>query len=278
MEGPGFRQWYREQLSETAMQRWAIPLAALCGERLTTARTLTISASQQGRYFRPASEVAFQGVSASRLLKEEAQDLASELEASAGDELVAPAQGWFVRTSSCSPKDAFEDGGVGPHHSLLSVLLSLLASERIHKSMKDYSSDAVVYLIPFDETVTLDRELRVFVFEGNVAAMSQYDIFNPSIFSRMSDEQQAKVARCVDSFCRDQLNPQWAAIGGIASYVMDVECVPQDDADGEWQIRLIELNSFGAELAAGSALFHWVHDASEVYSSSRLCIRTRSAD
>merc|ERR1712217_247245 len=121
------------------------------------------------------------------LLKDEAQDLMSELEASLGEELVVPAQGWFVRTAACSPKDAFSDGGVGPHRSLLSVLLALLASERIHKSMKDYSGEVVVYLMPFDETVTLQRELRVFVFEGHVAAMSQYDIFNPSIFSLMSD-------------------------------------------------------------------------------------------
>jgi len=278
LEGPGFRQWYREQLDETSMERWAMPLAALCGERLTACRTLTIGASQQHRYFRPAAQVAFQGVSATRLLKDEAQDLASELEASLEEELVVPAQGWFVRTSACSPKDALEDGGAGPHHALLSVILALLASERIHKSMKDYSQDVVVYLMPFDETVTLQRELRVFVFEGQVAAMSQYDLFNASIFSEMSDEEQARVARCVDRFCRDHLNPRWAGIGGIASYVMDVECVPGHDADGEWQIRLVELNCFGAELAAGSALFHWVHDASELYSASRLCIRTRAAD
>ena len=46
---------------------------------------------------------------------------------------------------------------------------------------------------------------------------------------------------------------------------MDVECVFANGTVAENEacvdIRLIELNSFGAELAAASGLFHWVRDA-----------------
>merc|ERR1712032_947043 len=93
-------------------------------------------------------------------------------------------------------------------------------------------------------------------------------------FSLMDDRELAQVAKRVDEFHRESVHPPWAAADGIASYVMDVEYVMIDGTD-EWQIRLIELNSFGAELASGSALFHWVRDASDLYSSDRLCIRTR---
>jgi hypothetical protein len=157
---------------------------------------------------------------------------------------------------------------------LVGALFALLASERVHTSMRDYGQDALVYLEPFDATVTVDRELRVFVCAGGVSAMSQYSIFSPSVFSGMGDADLATVARRVDAFHRDSVLPRWTAAGGVASYVMDVEYV----ADVSEPVRLIELNSFGAELAAGSALFHWLRDAKELYSSSRLCIRVLSDD
>jgi len=43
-------------------------------------------------------------------------------------------------------------------------------------------------------------------------------------------------------------------------------------------VRLIELNSFGAEMAATSALFHWVRDVEELYSAETICIRVRAAE
>lgn len=256
------------------MEKWAAALADLCGERLVGGRVLTISTSQQRRYFKPAAQLAKQGVRARRLLKEEADDLAAELLASFDKPLETPTMGWFVRSSACSPKDACHDGGAGPHQSLVDVLLALLASDRIHTSMRDYETDITVYLMPFDTTVNTDRELRVFVHERQVTAMSQYDCLNPScVFGKMDTEELAAVACCVDSFHRELVSPRWEAAGGIASYVMDVEYIMGEGADNEPQVRLIELNSFGAEYAAASALFHWVRDASELHSSSRLCIR-----
>merc|ERR1712137_771627 len=118
----------------------AAALADLCGERLVGGRVLTISASQQRRYFKPAAQLAKQGVRARRLLKEEADDLASEVLASFDKPLETPASGWFVRSSACSPKDAFHDGGAGPHQSLVDALLALLASDRIHTSMRGYET------------------------------------------------------------------------------------------------------------------------------------------
>ena len=43
---------------------------------------------------------------------------------------------------------------------------------------------------------------------------------------------------------------------------MDVEYLAETD-----EVQLIELNSFGAEFASGSALFHWMRDRDIVYRS-----------
>merc|ERR1711920_946367 len=131
-----------------------------------------------------------------------------------------------------------------------------------------------IYLMPFDTTVTIERELRVFVNNDRVTAMSQYDIFNlSSSFASKDDVELAEVAKLVVQFHDELLLPRWKAVGGTCSYVMDVEYVADQARDGPPQIRLIELNTFGAEMAAGSALFHWVHDHDTMYESDSVCIR-----
>jgi len=261
------------------MQKWSSVLGEFCGQRLLYMHTVIISAEQQRRYFKPASQLAMAGARAKRLFADDARDLAEELLSTCAQDLEPPPLGWFVRTTACSPKDACQDGGAGPHYSLPEALLALLGSERIHRSMRDYNTDAIVYLMPFDPAVTLDRELRVFVHERRITAMSQYDCINPSsIFATMDDKRLAAVACCVDSFHRNLLSPRWESAGGVASYVMDVEYIGDTNGDEEPAVRLIELNCFGAESAAGSALFHWVRDSAELYSSNRLCIRVLSEE
>ena len=85
-------------------------------------------------------------------------------------------------------------------------------------------------------------------------------------FSRMSDLELVQVARQVEQFQRRSVKPAWDALGNIASYVMDIEFViPTCDVAAE--IRLIELNAFGAEFSAGSGLFHWLRDWDILYAT-----------
>lgn len=269
--------WYSETLEQTSMERWSGALADLCGARLVGSSRLILTREQQRRYFKPARELARAGVAACRLLREESEDLAAELQAQCAAGFGPPHGGWFARTSACSPKDAFHDGGAGPHFSLAAVLRALLASERVQVSMGQYEDDAILYLMPFDTEVTTERELRVFVHERQVTAMSQYRVHSVApLFANMADCELAAVARVVDAFHRESLAPRWETAGGIASYVMDVELV--QNVCGEVAVRLIELNCFGAEMAAASALFHWLRDRDELYSSDRLCIRVLSED
>ena len=269
----GNNDWYQQIMARTRMEKWQSALGHLVRQ---PELVLTISAEQQKKYFdtQLCKNIAFRGVRAKTLLGDEAEDLAKELRKFSGLPL-APlnSNGWFVRTSACSTKDSQDDGGAGPHGTLEDALLALFASERVHVSMKDYTKDVKVYLVPFDSDVTVARELRVFVHKHQVTAISQYDVFNDSIFSTMSDVQLAELANLVRIFHCENVKNSWTKSGGIDSYVMDVEY----DLD-KGDIRLIELNSFGAEMAAASALFHWVQDASEVtpLELRGICIRVRS--
>jgi len=129
----GDSDWYQKVMTETRMEKWQSILGDLTRK---PHHVLSITASQQAKYFKPAAQLEKQGARAKTILRDEAEELAGKLQQSHEAPLEPPNQGWFVRTSACSNKDAQEDGGAGPHHSLVDVILALLASERVHTSMK----------------------------------------------------------------------------------------------------------------------------------------------
>jgi hypothetical protein len=232
---------------------------------------LQILGKQQQDYFQPACTVAEAGACAKLMLDEEAKELAALLVGQYdNDETVRklqhpPPQGWLVQTSACSPKDALQDGGAGPHHSLKEVLLALMASDRVHRCIRkqDYCGDDITFfLVPFDPAVTVSREVRVFVNHNRVTSMSQYDVTSTSpMFVGLSPTVLAELAKSIVDFHETQVKPRWTV---NTSYTMDVE-VCQDTENNICTIRLLELNTFGAEMAAGSALFHWERDHDIMY-------------
>jgi len=265
-----WQEYYNGRVAQTQMNEWFPVLGELCGsERYRNTIVLDLSAQHLQQYFQPVSQLAESGGCAKQWYKEEADEFASQLieqeDALSPNRLASPPpQGWFVRTSSCSPKDAFQDGGSGPHHSLQSVLLALMASDRVHKTMRkqNYSSEIKVYLTPFDGGIDVERELRVFVHENKVRAISQYHVYGSSdVFSTLSSDKLVAVAKQVEEFHTEQVKPRWTS---NSSYTMDVEYVAGEGTERD-TIRLIELNSFGSEMAAASALFHWERDNQILY-------------
>jgi len=277
LESSGPTNWYALRMQETRMDKWATVLGQCTGGRLSGDSHLvfTLTAKQVCLYFKPLAHLAYQEVRATGLYGEEAEALEEELIQGNENLWVPPSTGWFVRTNACSPKDALSDGGAGPHFSLKAVLLALFASSRVHGTLGDYSSDVTVYLMPFDSSITVERELRVFVHQGKVTAMSQYDVYNTSTFSGMRDRELVEVAKAVAEFHQSSVHLTWSDSGGIDSYIMDVEVV---DVNGVMNVSLIELNSFGAEMASASALFHWVRDYKDLYTTATICIRIRNPE
>ena len=141
------------------------------------------------------------------------------------------------------------------------VLMAVAASNRCQKALRvaNYKEDLTLYLSPFDPEVRTSRELRVFVFNWEVTGISQYAWTNPfSDFSLMTDSELVKVGLLVDQFNQGKVSPAWRRVGGIDCYVMDVEV--DFEETGHSVVRLIELNTFGAEFSSGSALYHWLQD------------------
>jgi len=243
------------------MSQWLPALGHLCRYQGSTLEVV-VPASILSTFFKPASEFARSGTAVHRVLGEEFEEcavqVASQLPVDGTG--IVPETGWFVRTTHCSPKDAEQEGGFGPHHSLKAVLMAVAASNRCQKALRvaNYKEELTLYLSPFDREVRTSRELRVFVFNWEVTAISQYAWTNPSSdFSQMTDSKLVKVGLLVDKFNQGQVSPAWKRAGGIDCYVMDVEV---DLEKTEHCVRLIELNTFGAEFSSGSALYHWLRD------------------
>ncbi len=152
----------------------------------------------------------------------------------------------------------------------------------------DDDGACALFFVPFVPETRTTRELRCFVHEGRLTALTQYNWHSPAAaFCAMDDAALARVARACEAFHDRELAPAWAAAGGARSYVMDVEFVAaagDGAAPGDGVVRLVELNCFGAEFAAASALFHWLRDRARLYRwrggapPPPICVRVLEAD
>lgn len=277
---------YSTAIGLTSMDKWFEPLRHLCGPR--SSDVVAIPLSNKMAKLRGAEGNA---------------ELAALLESHYPALRAPPADGWFLRLSDCSPKDS-PWGGAGAHATLRDALHSIDGSVRCQKEIarawaimtqKQMATmfpcrkreDApllacdgeeamtTLYLAPFDKSCDTLCELRCFVHDGLLTAITQYDWFRSSaIFCSMDDAQLEQIAHAVDRFLQELVLPAFTAAGGISSFVMDVEFVQASN-----EVRLIELNCFGAHLAAGSVLFHWLRDHDELHQQGEetapqpICVR-----
>lgn len=136
-------------------------------------------------------------------------------------------------------------------------------------------------------------EFRVFVNNNKITAISQqqlYDrnqiLYNISSQYNHIDDQACCLTRnqsilynncinhktqiinqwceCITSFFEHKIKP---LITHIANYSIDL-AILNDNIP-----YLIELNSFGKEYSAGSALFHWLLDEQKLYSGEQIYFR-----
>ena len=156
----------------------------------------------------------------------------------------------FVRLERCSLKDSCI--GAGPYMSSLDIVHGLCTSFRGYNYMKKIlESEGVldIYIFPWKDNIKMEHEFRVFVHCGRITAISQYNIYNDYGLSALDLEGIAmKISELPRSTAK--LPP---------SYTMDVYL------DEHMNPHIIEYNSFGKEMAAGSCLFHWIKDHDQLY-------------
>lgn len=174
---------------------------------------------------------------------------------------------WFFRFDSNSPKDGY---GEYPVFNPKQVINMIETSDRAYKALK--RSDRTLYFVKYEMDWDIAREFRVFIYQRRVTAISQYSTYNEGILSRCNDTDVINISKKLCQQLENTVNRVCDHIG-TDNIVADVYLKP----DGI--IKIIEFNSFGYWLAAGSALFHWLNDKNKLYNTEgNVYIRIISAN
>ena len=122
-----------------------------------------------------------------------------------------------------------------------------------------------LFMLPFQSQFDQDKEFRAFVSRQKVTAISQYHEAEDCGWGKHTDADLCHLANNVTLLAQELLKQ--ASIKEVAqpdAFTLDVFC----HASQGFAVEFIELNSFGAQLAAGSCLFDWVKDHELLYGFS----------
>lgn len=166
--------------------------------------------------------------------------------------------GYFVRVNNVSLK--YGQHKEGPYYSLRQILESVVSCIGTHTPLKPNTTNLDIYLMEWIEILP-ENEFRVFVYQNKITAISQQNLYslllntNPNISNHIFE---LKIKEKLDIIVEYFYNTIANKIDWINSYTIDMAIVNS-------QPYFIELNSFGKEYAAGSALFHWLLDEQILY-------------
>ena len=169
---------------------------------------------------------------------------------------------YFVRCNSVSLK--YGQHGAGPYTSFEQIIESLVTCIETHTPIDNKSTDKLLtlYLLPWKK---FDRykEYRIFVYKNKITAISQQNLHAVNEFlSAFPEEEDLKkiIEKHVQIIWESFIKTIKKKITHTFNYCMDAVILE----DGS--LYFIEINSFGKEYAAGSALFHWLIDEDKLYS------------
>ena len=173
-----------------------------------------------------------------------------------------PSPLYFVCLSTCSTEGG--QGGVGPFHNARQVVTALVTSYRCVAAF-ERQEPVGLYLLPFQPHFNCDKEFRVFINKCKVTAISQYNEAEECGWGKSSDTDLLMLIGNVIFLVGELLKKAAELKLALPTcFTLDVFC----HADQDFAVELIELNSFGAQLAAGSCLFDWVKDYDLLYGLS----------
>jgi len=169
---------------------------------------------------------------------------------------------YFVRCNSVSLK--YGQHGVGPYTTFAEVIESLVTCTPTHTPLDNTgkgTAPLTVFLMPW---LTLDtfKEYRIFVYRNRITAISQQRLSEVNEFlEKYTEEERVRIindhVHIIHETFEKTIKPK---ITHAHSYCIDAVLLQNDT------LYFIEMNSFGKEYAAGSALFHWIHDEELLYS------------
>lgn len=115
----------------------------------------------------------------------------------------------------------------------------------------DYSN---IIIQPWNDNISLDRELRIFIKDKEIIAISQQDSSKQYIFFNFISEYYQTIC--------DNCDKLWESIKDKVFYT---NCILDVYIDDDLDIHLIEINPSHSWTGAGSALFEWIKDPPNNY-------------
>jgi hypothetical protein len=161
----------------------------------------------------------------------------------------------FARMERCSLKDGCL--GAGPFFSSLDIVRGLCTSFRCYKQFLKNREKERLFLLPWNDAIQERDEFRVFVCEKRITAISQYNIHEDY---GLKHKHLSKLANIIIELVKCKVINTIKTLP--PSFTVDVFV---HDSDSRSNDIIIEVNSFGKELAAGSCLFHWTKDNEQLY-------------
>ena len=163
---------------------------------------------------------------------------------------------YFVRSESASLKY-----GAGPYTSLEQIIISLTMCIQKHTTHPQ-DQNIKLYLLPWLE---MDPNLifRVFICSRRITAISQHNIYQPNTLLaklKLADRYVliTQWIHKIEAFYEHDIKPK---ITTTDDYTMDIALV-----GGTGIVPyLIEINTFGNQYSATSALYHWLNDEDILY-------------
>ena len=203
-------------------------------------------------WFKSACIISQQTGKFSKLFTDELDDFVIRFEKS-NPHLLDGTTPYFVRCENVSLK--YGEHGVGPYYNIKQIIESIVSSTPGHTPIYPNTEQLTLYLIPWNEKISDFNEFRVFVHQGVITAISQQALHHK--FDPTCTHDQIKlyidiIVKYFDKCVSKHIN--WTN-----SYTYDFAIIDKTTP------YFIEPNSFGAEYAAGSALFHWLIDMNKLY-------------
>jgi len=178
----------------------------------------------------------------------------------------------FVRLDYCSPKDGVH--GIKPLATAMEIIESIVTSFRARMALQMDHEFRNIYVLPFNEEMSTEKELRCFARPGDAAlvAVSQYRWWRPCTYLSDRDEESqhataSTIVGCVPPVLQEVLQE-------ARGKTFEAELLEQGFVfDCLWKpevsrCQLVELNTFGPRSTCGSALFHWIRDADLLWRNS----------
>lgn len=155
-----------------------------------------------------------------------------------------------IRTEKVSLK--YGKNGVIKYNNMVDIIESLVSSICNHCPLRNIEK-LKLYLIPWKEINPL-KEFRIFVYNNNITAISQQELY--TINTIASNKNIFKWIEIILNYFDKKIKNKFI---DIKNYSIDFAILDDDTP------YFIEINSFGKEYAAGSALFHWLVDEEILY-------------